>query len=110
MVKFHCTNCNFEFEAENASQCGRCSSAKIEKKFENKPATIGEGDAGKPVEPRRFVYSPLVTDTKESWMKFHGGTDFQVCPGCGGKDFEFIWKRKEKVCKKCGEIMPLKRR
>ena len=106
MAKFHCANCNFEFEAENAGQCPRCSSAKIDRTFEKKAADA----TGAPVEPRKFVYTPVVTDTKESWMKFHGGADFQVCPGCGGKEFEFIWKRKEKVCKKCGEIMPLKRR
>ena len=79
MAKFHCSNCNFEFEAEQLGQCPRCSSSKIERKIENKTSVGGDDGVPKPpVEPRRFVYSSVVSDTKESWMKFHGGADFQV--------------------------------
>jgi len=32
-----------------------------------------------------------------------------ACPKCGGKEFEFIWRRREKVCRKCGEVLPARR-
>ncbi|MFH0713485.1 MAG: hypothetical protein V1722_02790 [Candidatus Micrarchaeota archaeon] len=132
-----CKNCNLEFESSDARQCPRCSSANItgkSSKYEKPvstqtssipeevaPATtkvviVPENTAAAPVAPtavapRRFVFNQPLSDTKESWKKFHNNTDTaQTCPGCGGVDFEFVWKRKEKICKKCGEIQPLRRR
>ncbi len=93
-----------EFEAEESSQCPRCSSTNIFRKAR-------EELPGEKKEQRKFVFGAPVSDTKESWMKFHNNTDTaQGCAACGSKEFEYIWKRKEKVCKKCGDILPLRRR
>ncbi len=102
MNRFNCKNCNLEFDAEDAKQCPRCSSSTLNRKTEAPKELTAE--------PRRFVFGAILNDTKDSWMKYHNNDAAQVCAGCGGKEFEFIWKRKEKVCKKCGDIMPLRRR
>ncbi len=103
--KFNCKNCHLDFDAEDAQQCPRCSSTNLMRKAR-------EEVPGEKRELRKpFVFGAPVTDTKESWMKFHNNADTQqACVACGCKDFEFIWKRKEKICKKCGEILPLRRR
>ncbi len=110
MDSYQCKNCKLEFEANEAAQCPRCSSAQIHRKPKDAPLSSAASSTVAPAaQPRKFVYGPVITDTKESWKNYHNA-DVQVCSACGGKDFEFIWKRKEKVCKKCGEIMPLRRR
>ncbi len=106
-MKFTCKNCHLEFESEDTGQCPRCSSANIStKKTEEQTGEM----QGEKKEPRKFVFGAPVSDTKESWMKFHNVGAVQVCPGCGGKEFNFDWKKREKTCNKCGEIMPLRRR
>jgi len=82
-VKYACSNCNTAFYGDELQQCPRCSSKKITAMYE-KPK---EGEAGTP------------------HVKYEEG----ACSKCGGKEFEFIWRRREKVCKKCGEIFPARR-
>ncbi len=129
-----CKRCSIEFEGDStAIPCPRCSVREVVEKqlpkhktqsAETAPASSGLTGSGssssssqvpvsaaQPAQPRRFVYGAQLNDTKESWMKFHNASgDVQACPGCGEKEFELDWKRREKTCKKCGEIMPLKRR
>ncbi len=102
MGSFSCKNCSLEFDAEDTSQCPRCSSAKV--------YSLKRGKVEEKKEPKKFVYGSVpVTDTKESWIKFHNTGDVQRCPVCEGIEFEFDWKRREKTCSKCGEILPLRR-
>ncbi len=50
-------------------------------------------------------------DTKAAWQSYHNTSGGSLgCPHCGNTSFEFNYKRKEKICKKCGEILPLPRR
>lgn len=67
--------------------------------------TPGERDenAGRPQSKQ------VVTDSKRSWKEFHS-SEQKACTQCGGADFDLDFKHKEKVCKKCGNIMPLPRR
>ncbi len=108
-VKYTCENCNLPFEAEDALNCPRCSSRKIKRVFEKKPATITvPGTAA----PERLAYSHVNMagrEGKEGWKDFHK-SDVKACIECGGLDFDLNWKHKEKVCKKCGAIFPLPRR
>lgn len=117
-----CKRCSIEFEGENPNiACPRCSAREVVEKQLPKhkttettvssTATTSTAQPSGTAEPRRFVFGAPITDTKESWKKFHNQSgDVQQCPACGEKEFDFNWKRREKVCKKCGEIMGLKRR
>ncbi|MEW5955383.1 MAG: hypothetical protein AB1626_02480 [Candidatus Micrarchaeota archaeon] len=80
-MKYACSNCNAAFYGEDLAQCPRCSSKKVVVMLEGKPGEVAAA------------------------VKHEEG----ACPKCGGKDFEFIWRRREKVCKKCGEIFPARR-
>ncbi|MEK6953873.1 MAG: hypothetical protein AABX01_02625 [Candidatus Micrarchaeota archaeon] len=53
--------------------------------------------------------SNIGRDGKEGWRDFHK-SEVRVCQDCGGTEFDFNWKRKERSCKKCGSIYPLARR
>ena len=130
-----CKRCSIEFQGDSSAiPCPRCSAREVVEKQLPKHKSVETSlslsshavsaptaittllpSTSQPsphsTEPRRFVYGSPLNDTKESWMKFHNASgDVQACPGCGEKEFELDWKRREKTCKKCGEIMPLKRR
>lgn len=61
--------------------CPRCSSKKISLKLKNDEEKNGEKK-----------------DRKAG-----------SCINCGGTDFILDWKKREKICKNCGNIMPLVR-
>ncbi|MFQ5405902.1 MAG: TFIIB-type zinc ribbon-containing protein [Candidatus Micrarchaeia archaeon] len=105
MAKFVCQNCRLNFDAHGATACPRCTSRRLQEV--GKPANE-EGTDGQ----KQRVYStsgPVLGESKESWKRFHN-FDVKACPDCDGADFELNWKRKEKVCKKCGSVLPLPRR
>lgn len=132
-MKVRCKNCRLEFKADDrsrVSRCPRCDSDRLDitrdplpvVPIENKPSDTQVGatpttGASKPALGHEApkVYSSggsvVYGDTKDAWKSYHsnptGGTG---CPHCGGTAFEFNYKRKEKICKKCGEILPLPRR
>ncbi len=106
-MKVSCSNCKLSFEADedsNVRQCPRCSSKNLkfvraEKEFEKR-------------EPQRRFYTSqgiVYGETKDAWKSFHQ-QDAKACAKCGGIDFDLNFKRREKTCKKCGEIYPLPRR
>jgi RNA polymerase subunit RPABC4/transcription elongation factor Spt4 len=110
-MKYECENCKLQFDSEDPQICPRCSSKKIrrafdKKKFDNKTpgqvTHLGERVA-------HSHQSIVGREGKEGWRDFHS-TQTKGCFECGGIDFEFNWKHKEKICKKCGAIMPLPRR
>ena len=106
MMKVTCLNCRLFFNADDDSkveQCPRCSSRNLKKEFEKK-----EGAAAA-FKPRVYSSSGMVHgDTKEAWRSFHNQGVSQC--KCGSTEFELNFKRKEKVCKKCGEVYALPRR
>jgi len=111
MNRYECQNCKFEFEAEEAVRCPRCSSQKIIlKKIIDKTLKPNIPQEGGAQEKKPFHYSSsqIYGDTKEAWKSFHS-QDVKACRRCGGTDFEINFRVKEKVCKKCGEIMPFQR-
>lgn len=101
-----CTNCRLSFKADDDSfvrECPRCSSTKLRKELDKKP------DAPKEFKPRVYNASGVVYgDTKDAWKSFHA-QDVKTCK-CGSTEFDLNWKRKEKVCRKCGEVYALPRR
>jgi DNA-directed RNA polymerase subunit RPC12/RpoP len=99
---FLCSNCRFQFEGtEGTVICPRCSSKRIAA-LKTAGAPIHSGE-------KKF-HSPYVyRDGKDGWKDFHS-SDIKQCTECGGTDFELNWKRKEKTCKNCGNVMPLPRR
>ncbi|MEK6843320.1 MAG: hypothetical protein AABY04_02440 [Candidatus Micrarchaeota archaeon] len=106
-MKHECENCKLQFDSEEPQNCPRCSSRKIKrafdkKKFDTKPIVA----AGKPVYSH---HSTIGREGKEGWRDFHS-SQTKSCPECNGLEFEYNWKHKEKICKKCGSIMPLPRR
>lgn len=104
--KFVCSNCRLEFEGSDSTViCPRCSSKRIEKQGKGKQTEQGFKE-----EKNKGFRSPYVyRDGKEGWRDFHS-QDTKTCPDCGGTDFDFNWKHKEKVCKKCGNVLPLPRK
>lgn len=107
-MKFLCKNCSLAFEADSALICPRCSAKSPEKtpdkRFEKDEERTFAGD--------KIVYSTthrVFSESKEGWMSFHQN-ELRVCTDCGGAEFEFNWKRKEKTCSKCGSVFPLARR
>ena len=92
MTTFSCIECRFRFEAAAASSCPRCGSASIEE-----------------FKPRGVVGPHVIRDGKDGWVDFHSQQS-KLCPHCGGAEFDLNYKRKEKVCRKCGEVLPLPRR
>ncbi|MBI3588526.1 hypothetical protein HY095_04990 [Candidatus Micrarchaeota archaeon] len=108
MAVYSCSNCNFRFAANEAKKCPRCDSTDIREfqqrgKEEPQPGAPAGHHAPRP--PSRLVYG----DGKGAWRSFHS-QQASVCPNCGGKEFELNYKRKEKTCRKCGDILPLPRR
>jgi len=103
-----CLNCNFRFE--RGTYCPRCNSHKIkelaQKEFE-KPA------AGEAAERKPMVFDKsgqrVYGDTKTAWKSFHNQVQ-TACPSCGGAEFDYDHRHKQKVCKKCGEILFMPRR
>ncbi len=109
-MKVRCKNCRLEFSADDDSrvdQCPRCSSAHLDKQREFTAPRPAVASAPK-------VYSAtgaiIQGDTKDAWKSFHTSATSAACPRCGGKEFERNFKRKEKTCKNCGEILPLPRK
>ena len=93
MVAYSCNECRFRFEvATKATTCPRCGSASVAV-YENRGA----------------VGSDSLKSGKEGWRDFHNQQQ-KTCPRCNGTEFDLNYKRKEKVCKKCGEVLALPRR
>ena len=90
MKVFSCSECNFRFQSDELKPCPRCGN---EKTTEFNTAS----------DTRR------VSEGKEGWRDFHSNA-IKTCPKCNGGDWDFNYKRKEKTCKKCGEVYPLPRR
>lgn len=132
-MKVRCKNCRLEFKADDrsrVSRCPRCDSDRLDitrdplpdAPIANKPGDVqvGATTAGqtgaKPASsdsPKVYSTSGTVVygDTKDAWKSYHSNPSGGAgCPHCGGTSFEFNYKRKEKICKKCGEILPLPRR
>ncbi len=110
-TKVRCKNCKLEFTTDDSSKltrCPRCSAGKDKLDLQRDPLEAPKTSA----DPKKVVYSSsgiVYGDTKEAWKSFHR-VESKACPKCGGTDFERDFKRKEKTCKKCGEIYPLARR
>ncbi len=122
-MKVRCKNCRLEFKADDnsrVSRCARCDSDKLEITrdpiSDAKPgASVVATSGAKPATDAPKVYSTggamVYGDTKDAWKSYHSNPSGGLgCPHCGGTSFEFNYKRKEKICKKCGEILPLPRR
>jgi len=108
-LKYVCKNCNLRFEADDAVICPRCSSKNLDKAFDKKKDGV---EAEKQPEGPKVAYSTnrhVYSETKAGWASFHS-SEMRACPDCGGLEFDFNWKRKEKTCKKCGSVFPLGRR
>ena len=114
MPVYSCSNCHFRFESAEKKNCPRCSSAEVTEfkqtrserdghavVREEKPVVAGERPPGHVP----FHYA----EGKEGWKSFHA-QQTNVCPHCGGVEFDLDWGKKEKTCRKCGEILPLQRR
>jgi hypothetical protein len=115
-MKFCCQNCRLKFDAHEGSLvCPRCSSKRIEqvvdkkKKAEEGGAHAGQagqaGQAGKSFGPRG---PSVLGEGKEAWMAAQT-FEIKVCPDCGSTEFDLNFKRREKVCRKCGSIFPLRK-
>ncbi len=122
-MKVRCKNCRLEFKTDDnsrVSRCSRCDSDKLEFTRDPLPETIpaatpaGTAKPGTESSPKVYSTSGAMVygDTKDAWKSYHSnpGGGASGCPHCGGSAFEFNYKRKEKICKKCGEILPLPRR
>ena len=107
-MKFFCKNCKHSFYAEGKRSCPRCSSLDLYQTQEDKPK---DEAAAKPLEKKPYWSSQKYVegDSKQTWKDFHK-TETRQCMDCGGIEFKLDWKHKEKICLKCGAIMPLGRR
>jgi len=103
VMKYRCSNCKLEFDAEDVLNCPRCSSKNISRVFEKKIVQLEKK------EEKKFISPAVIREGKEGWKSFHS-QEVRVCSKCGGKDFDLDWRHKEKTCKKCGEIYSLPRR
>ncbi|HLC47524.1 MAG TPA: hypothetical protein VJI13_00480 [Candidatus Norongarragalinales archaeon] len=137
-MKYECENCKLNFDTEEPQNCPRCSSRKIRRAYDKKkfderggPASGGHGShAGGRAGPLPSISQPsgpaggsgstgdkvayshqsfIGREGKEGWRDFHK-SEVRQCADCGGLEFEFNWKHKERICKKCGAIYPLPRR
>jgi|GEM_PF-3577918 RNA polymerase subunit RPABC4/transcription elongation factor Spt4 len=81
MKEWICENCYLVFLSEEPVSCPRCSSKKIRLKRKDEE------------------------EEKTQIKELKAG----ACTNCGGTDFILDWKKREKICKKCGNIMPLVR-
>ena len=61
--------------------------------------------------PKVFFSSRDVSmrEGKEGWKEFHS-SEIRACTDCGGAEFTYNWKHKEKTCVKCGSVYNLQRR
>ncbi|MBI4360206.1 TFIIB-type zinc ribbon-containing protein [Candidatus Micrarchaeota archaeon] len=108
-MKVRCKNCHLEFTADDfrrVEQCPRCNSKSLDKTRDPpKPVEEKKDDA-----PKVYGASGVIHgDTKAAWKSFHQ-SEQKLCPNCGGSEFLLDFKRKEKTCKKCGDVLPLARR
>lgn len=101
-MKCVCQACRNAYYSDDPLEgCPVCGSATVTRVKEKE----GERDAA----AGRPQYKNVVTDSKQSWREFHS-TEQKACTQCGSTDFNLDFKHKEKVCKKCGNIMSLPRR
>ncbi len=90
--KFICSNCGNH--GDNPAICTKCFSKNIAAPGQ-KVAVTGN--------------KQVMTEGKEGWKSFHS-QEVTKCTKCGSNEFVYNYKRKEKTCKKCGEIFSLPRR
>lgn len=110
-IESRCLNCNLVFFQEKGS-CPRCNSKNIVKKTSHDSAPEAKTEApneAKPPEKRLYSSRMVYGDTKTAWQSFHSAS-VSKCPHCGSTEFENDFKHKQKFCKKCGEIVSLRRR
>ncbi len=115
MTVFSCSNCGFRFEGAGAKSCPRCASAEVsefrQSRHERGGVTVVREERpvieGGPANPHHKLVH--YREGKEGWRDFHN-QQATACPNCGGTEFDRDAKRKEKVCRKCGEVMSLPRR
>ncbi len=90
--------------------CPRCTSKRIERvAVKVKTGIVGPAPSGVRLPERRVFSSKIMGESKDSWKSFHG-QELVSCPECGGVEFDFDWKHKEKICKKCGNVVKIPRR
>ncbi len=112
MTVFSCSNCGFRFEGETTKACPRCASADVsefrQSRHERGGVTVvrEERPVAEGEKPPKLMH---YREGKAGWQDFHN-QPAGACPNCGGTEFDRDAKRKEKVCRKCGEIMSLPRR
>lgn len=110
-MKVRCKNCRLEFNADDNARiekCPRCSSKSLD--FKREPPKEAVPGAVKKDDKRIYTSAGVVYgETKEAWKSFHA-VEAKACQKCGGTEFARDFRRKEKVCKKCGEIFSLPRR
>ena len=116
MTVFSCSNCAFRFEADELKPCPRCASADViefrQSRHERGGVTVVREDRPVPATgaPGTKPHTPMhYREGKAGWQDFHN-QQAMACPNCGGTEFDRDAKRKEKVCRKCGEVMALPRR
>lgn len=105
-----CLNCHFKFE--KGAYCPRCSSHKLRELVSKEMEKPAAADA--PQEKKTLVFDKkgqrmVYGDTKESWKSFHSQVQSE-CPNCKGTEFNYDYRHKQKICKKCGEILFMPRR
>jgi hypothetical protein len=109
-MNYACENCSLHWAAEEAVICPRCSSRKVAPAVEKKK--FGDAKTELTGNKERVAFSHqsfAARDGKEGWKDFHK-SEVRACLECGGVEFDLNWKHKEKVCKKCGSVLPLQRR
>jgi len=98
-----CQSCRYAFAEDAAAvECPRCHASNVL----CRPFKEGEKEAFASTQARKEA----LTTSKQSWREFHASGAAQKCPRCGGGQFKLDYKHKEKVCLKCGELLPLPRR
>ncbi|MFH0834964.1 MAG: hypothetical protein V1881_01330 [Candidatus Micrarchaeota archaeon] len=106
MVTFECLNCRARFEDDEPEKCPRCSSGRLRRASVQEPPKV----AVPFTEKKSHVRSSMVYgDTKDAWKSFHN-QEVKTCLECGGAEFDMNWKKKERVCRKCGAVSRLARR
>ncbi|MEM4255502.1 MAG: hypothetical protein QXR53_04220 [Candidatus Norongarragalinales archaeon] len=103
-----CLNCHFKFE--RGTYCPRCNSHKL-KELEAKEPAEKPDETLQDKKPMVFDKSGqrVYGDTKQAWKSFHNQVQ-NACPNCGGVEFDYDHRHKQKICKKCGEILFMPRR
>ncbi len=113
MPVFSCSNCGFRFTTEEKKNCPRCSSGDTHefKQSRHERGGVAVVSAERPAGPEGVArHKPVhYRGGKGGWVDFHS-QQTNVCPHCCGTEFERDYRKKEKTCKKCGEILALPRR